>query len=72
MTQTQIKSSRTPYEIRLELLQLAQKVLSDQHLARAVDKDPSASLASSAPTSQEIMDEAEKFNGFVSRPPAPR
>jgi len=72
MTQTQIKASRTPYEIRLELLQLAQKVLSDQHLAKAVYDDPSAKLAKSAPTSQEIMDEAEKFNGFVSRPPAPR
>ena len=66
---TQIKTSRTPYEIRLELLQLSQKVLFDQHLARAVDLDPSATLARTAPTSQEIMDEAEKFNTFVSKSP---
>ncbi len=55
-------TSKTPYEIRLELLQLAQVVLADQHKSRA-----SLHPTNSSPTSEEIIAEAEKLNAFVSK-----
>ena len=58
-----IKSSKTPYEIRLELLQLAQNILNQKHLTGV----PGANKFSNAPTSEEIIAEAEKLNGFVSK-----
>ena len=55
-------TSKTPYEIRLELLQLAQTILDAHHKATA-----SPMLPNSAPTSEEIIAEAEKLNAFVSK-----
>ena len=55
-------TSKTPYEIRLELLQLAQIILYNKHSAIAAPSAPS-----SAPTSEEIIAEAEKLNSFVSK-----
>ena len=55
--------SKTPYEIRLELLQLAQTILHAQHLARGVENGDNVTTAA---TSAEIITEAEKLNGFVS------
>jgi len=53
---------KTPYEIRLELLQLAQVILENQHSARAA-----LSEGKSSPTTEEIITEAEKMNGFISK-----
>lgn len=55
-------TSKTPYEIRLELLQLAQLILENQHAAKSV-------LASgkTSPSTEEIIAEAEKLNSFVSK-----
>jgi len=64
--------SKTPYEIRLELLQLAQVVLSAQHAAVAA-KTAKESYDSklygpiTAPTTEEILAEADKLNEFISR-----
>ncbi len=58
-------SSKTPYEIRLELLQLSQKILDAKHKADCAPVAPST-----APTTEEIILEAEKLNGFVSNTPS--
>ncbi len=55
-------AGKTPYEIRLELLQLASEVLYRQHQALACKPHPST-----APTTEEIIAEAEKMNGFISK-----
>lgn len=62
-------NTKSPYEIRLELLQLAQVILSEQHKAKA-SGDPT----DSAPTTEAIVKEAEKLNAFVSNttPGAPQ
>lgn len=58
-----MKSSKTPYEIRLELLQLAQVILNEKHKAAGV---ANGNNQDTAPTTEEIISEAEKMNGFVS------
>lgn len=50
-------TSKTPYEIRLELLQLAQSILNTQR----------SLPGSTAATTEEIVAEAEKMNAFVSK-----
>lgn len=56
-------ASKTPYEIRLELLQLAQVILNEKHKAAGV---ANADNQDTAPTTEEIIAEAEKMNGFIS------
>lgn len=58
-----MKTSRTPYEIRLELLQLAQVILNEKHKAQGV---VNGNNQTTFPTTEEIIAEAEKMNGFVS------
>ena len=58
-------NSKSPYEIRLELLQLAQKILQEKHAAISVNH-PNNPRANTAPTTEEIIAEAEKMNGFIS------
>ena len=58
------QSSRTPYEIRLELLQLAQVILNEQHRAVGVNN---GNNQNTFPTTEEIIVEAEKMNEFISK-----
>ena len=55
-------TSKTPYEIRLELLQLAQMILQNKY-----ESDARAPSQKTAPTSEEIIAEADKLNAFVSK-----
>lgn len=55
-------SSKTPYEIRLDLLQLAQTILENQHSAAAV-----LTAGKTSPTTEAVIAEAEKLNTFVSK-----
>jgi hypothetical protein len=55
-------ASKTPYEIRLELLQLAFSILRDQNLASSGGEK----LLSSS-TTEQIIAEADKLNVFVSK-----
>jgi hypothetical protein len=57
-------SGKTPYEIRLDLLQLAFDVLSAKHVADGVKN---GSNVTTSPTTEEIIAEAEKMNGFISK-----
>ncbi len=68
-------TSKTPYEIRLELLQLAQCILREQHYAKghanALSKN-SAEITenvfvTTSPTTEDIIAEAEKMNAFISK-----
>ena len=56
-------ASKTPYEIRLELLQLAQVILNEKHKAAGV---ANGNNQDTYPTTEEIITEAEKMNGFIS------
>jgi len=55
---------KTPYEIRLELLQLAQIILHEKHKAKGVEN---GNNVNTAPTTEEIIAEAEKLNAFISK-----
>jgi len=55
---------KTPYEIRLELLQLAQVILNEKHKAAGVANGDNQDTA---PTTEEIIAEAEKMNAFISK-----
>jgi hypothetical protein len=62
---------KTPYEIRLELLQLAQVILNEKHKADAASELASVGVfvstqAKTSPTTEEIIAEAEKMNRFIS------
>jgi hypothetical protein len=63
--------SKTPYEIRLELLQLAQSILNAKHAATAAEeaqhKNGGVTYLKTSPTTEEIIAEADKLNGFVSK-----
>jgi hypothetical protein len=56
-------SSKSPYEIRLELLQLAQIILSAKHVATCAARP----FVDTYPTTEDIIAEADKLNGFVSK-----
>ena len=58
------KSGKTPYEIRLELLQLAFEVLAAKHQASGVSN---GNNTTTSPTTEEVIAEAEKMNGFISK-----
>ena len=62
-------SSKTPYEIRLELLQLAFQVLANKHAARAGAEQThmEVPVVTTAPTTEEVIIEAEKMNAFISK-----
>jgi hypothetical protein len=55
---------KTPYEIRLELLQLAQVILNETHKAIGVVNGDNVSTS---PTTEEVIAEAEKMNAFISK-----
>ena len=57
-------ASKTPYEIRLELLQLAQVILSEKHKAMGVSN---GNNQLTAPTTEDIISEADKMNAFISK-----
>ena len=57
-------SSKTPYEIRLELLQLAQVILNEKHKADGVKN---GNNQVTFPTTEEIIAEAERMNTFISK-----
>ena len=59
-------NGRTAYDIRLELLELANQILSVQCTAIAQDGSSSFRQPSSAPTVDEIIAVAERLNKFVS------
>jgi hypothetical protein len=53
---------KTPYEIRLDLLELARTILHGQHVAKGV-----LTAGQTAPTTEEVIAEAEKMNAFISK-----
>jgi len=57
-------TGRTPYEVRLELLQLAFDILTKKY---EFNLKYGAIAAASVPTSEEVMVEAEKMNVFISK-----
>ena len=57
---------KTPYEIRLNLLELAQKIESEKMAAQSYAMGDEH--VTKAPSAQDVIDTAEKLNGFVSKP----
>lgn len=56
---------KTPYEIRLDLLQLAFDILIAKHKADGVANN--VGNVKTAPTTEEVVTEADKLNQFVSK-----
>jgi len=57
-------TNKNPYEIRLDLLQLAFDILVKQHAAKAAAHHGQA--VDTAPTSDDVVAEATKLNEFIS------
>lgn len=57
-------TSKTPYEIRLELLQLAFEICAAKHKAAGVKN---ADNQITSPTTEEVIQEADKMNVFISK-----
>ena len=68
-----MSNNKSPYEIRLDLLQLAQKICSDRKMAEAaqeqMDQGKEVAMLTKAPTTEEVIAEAEKLNNFISKSP---
>jgi hypothetical protein len=63
-----MKNGKTPYEIRLDLLELAYRIVRGQKEAEcAAEAVAPTALITKAPTTDEVLAEAEKLNGFVSQ-----
>jgi hypothetical protein len=58
--------NKNPFEIRTELLQLSKEILFNAASASAKRDDKGNILEISAPTTDEIMENARKLNKFVS------
>jgi hypothetical protein len=57
-------TGKTPYEIRLDLLQLAFDILTSKHLAAGVQN---GNNVTTSPTTEEVIAEADKMNNFISK-----
>lgn len=57
-------TGKTPYEIRLDLLQLSFDILSNKY--RVVDTAQD-NVEVYAPTTEDVIAEAEKMNSFISK-----
>jgi len=68
-------SSKSPYEIRSDLLHLAYSIVQGQKQANAEQEAKSEGTAqifiTSAPTTEEVVTEATKLNNFVSQSSSP-
>lgn len=60
---------KSPFELRADLLKLAFEILLAKHSAKAAAEDKTAlvPLIITAPTSEEIIEEARKLNDFISK-----
>lgn len=56
---------KSPFELRADLLKLAFEILLAKHHAKGVES--SDGLPTTAPTSEEIIEEAHKLNDFISK-----
>jgi hypothetical protein len=57
-------TGKTPYEIRLDLLQLSFDILSNKHRVVDTARD---NVEVYAPTTEDVIAEAEKMNLFISK-----
>lgn len=57
---------KSPFELRADLLKLAFSILQAQHCAKAVGSGNDK--IDTAPTSENVINEAEKLNDFISKP----
>lgn len=56
---------KSPFELRADLLKLAFEILLAEHNARAAANGTRG--ADTAPTSEQIIEEAHKLNDFISK-----
>lgn len=63
-------SSKSPYEIRLNALELAKRTLTDQYAAETAKEQlkngSEVAIITKAPTPDEVIAAAQKFNNFIS------
>jgi len=64
-----MSNHKTPYEIRLNLLQLAQQIERDRMAAESMmEQDREDPVITKAPSVTDIVKAAGQLNDFVSRP----
>ena len=64
-----MSTHKTPYEIRLNLLQLAQEIEHDRMAAESMmESERENPVVTKAPAVEDIVKAAEALNDFVSRP----
>jgi hypothetical protein len=56
---------KSPFELRADLLALSFEILLSQHRAKSANS--THGLPETAPTSDEVIEEARKLNEFISR-----
>jgi len=56
---------KSPFELRADLLKLSFDILLAQHSAKA--ENESAGNIQTAPTSEDVIEEARKLNDFISK-----
>ena len=56
---------KSPFELRADLLGLAFEILLSQHRAKAIGK--ATDQPETAPSSEEVIEEARKLNEFISK-----
>jgi hypothetical protein len=57
--------AKSPYEIRADLLQLSFEILLQKHIANGAAN--ASGPTTTSPTTDEVIEEAEKLNKFVSK-----
>ena len=64
-----MSNHKTPYEIRLNLLQLAQQIERDKQSAESMsEQDREVPVTTKAPSVEDVVKAAGKLNDFVSKP----
>jgi len=56
---------KSPFELRADLLALAFEILLSQHRAKGINT--TTGQAETAPSSEEVIEEARKLNEFISK-----
>ena len=56
---------KSPFELRADLLGLAFEILLSQHRAKGIDT--TTGQPETAPSSEEVIEEARKLNEFISK-----
>ena len=64
--------AKSPFELRADLLRLSFEILLAEHRAKTINGSNSEFGANTAPSTEEVIEEARKLNDFISKSGADR